>query len=356
MSPEKSTTAIICLSPYSGGMEIDSIKMAKKILPYCKTILISKKDHFIANEMQKQNEIISETINFKSNLGFSLIFGVRKLIKKHSIKNVIFFGASELKSLYFSFLGLDVNLIIRHGTTKSSPKKDWFHKLIYSKVNYHVAICEHLAKNVKYIIPFAKETKLKVIYSSISIQEEPKQRVFNEPLQIINVSRIAKGKGHEDIIKACSTLYENSINFKLTLVGDGDKNYISTIKDLASSVAYKDNIFFAGRSNDIPSHLNRSDIFLFPSAGEGLSNSFIEALSFGLVCIAYNNTSFYEFKDMGFYCHLVKDQSTKELQDKLLFCSKNIKSEKNHSAHNIQLSKNIFSVEKEIKQYLEILK
>lgn len=356
MSLSKAPTAVICLSPYSGGMEIDSIKMAKKLSPFCKTILIAKKDHFIANEMRSSNDgIILETINFKSNLGPALIFGVRKLVKEHGIKNVIFFGASELKSLYFSFLGLDINLIVRHGTTKSRPKKDWFHRLIYSRVNYHVAICEHLAKNVEYIIPFGKESELKVIYSSISTPDEPKPRVYQTPIRILNVGRIAKGKGHEDIIKSCNILYQNNIDFKLTLVGDGEKEYVNSIKNLASSMPYKKNIHFAGRSTDVPSFLNDNDIFLFPSEGEGLSNAFIEGLSHGLVCIAYSNTSFPELKELGFHCHLVKNMDLPDLKDKLLELTQNIDTEKENALQNIINSKNVFSLESEIDSYSNLL-
>lgn len=352
----KAPTAVICLSPYSGGMEIDSIKMAKKLAPYCKTILIANKDHFIANEVSKSsNEFESETVSFKSNLGPALIFGIRNLIKKHGIKNVIFFGASELKSLYFSFLGLDINLIIRHGTTKSRPKKDWFHRLIYSKVNYHVAICEHLAKNVRYIIPFGKETELKVIYSSIELKKEPEPREYQTPVRILNVGRIAKGKGQDDAIKACSILHKNGIDFKLTFVGDGEEQYVNEIRTLANSIPFKDNIIFAGRSNDIPSYLNENDIFLFPSAGEGLSNAFIEALSYGLVCLAYNNTSFPEFKEMGFHCHLVKNDSLFDLKNELFKITLDIKKEKNKSLQNISVSKEIFDVESEIRSYNSLL-
>jgi len=351
----KAPTAIICLSPYSGGMEIDSIKMAQKIAPFSQTIIIAKDNHFISKEMQKQDEIVLETISFSSNLGPSLIFGIRSLVKKYKIKNVIFFGASELKSMYFSFLGLDINLLIRHGTTKSRPKKDWFHRLIYSNVNYHVAICEHLAKNIKYIIPFGKATQLKTIYSSIIISEKLEPREFNSPIQILNVSRIAQGKGHEDIIKACEILDKSSIDFHLTLVGDGKKEYINSIEKLALSTNYNEKITFTGRSNDIPSHLNSSDISLFPSAGEGLSNSFIEALSYGLVAIAYENTSCQEFKTMGFHYHLAEDQKLQSLQNILLAVSTNIINEKELALQNINISAERFNPENEINSYLKLL-
>lgn len=352
----KTPTAIICLSPYSGGMEIDSIKMAHKVSPYAKTILIAKEAHFIANEVTKQSVPFTlETIKFKSNLGPALIFGLRKLIQQHNIKNVIFFGASELKSMYFSFLGLDINLIIRHGTTKSRPKKDWFHRLIYSDVNYHVAICEHLAKNVKAIIPFGKKTQLKVIYSSITFKEQPQQRIFASPIQILHLGRIAKGKGQDEAIKACSILHENNIEFTLNLVGDGEEDYVNEMKSLARSQAHHDSIIFHGRSDDVAMHLRNNDMFLFPSAGEGLSNSFIEALAYGLVCIAYDNTSFPELRELGFHCHLVKNNDTTDLKDALFQLVTNISDEKTKSLANIGLAGIQFSLEKEITQYLDIL-
>jgi hypothetical protein len=149
----KSSTAIICLSPNAGGMEIDTIKLAKKLSPYMPITIIAKEGHFIANsknDFLEYNQISLETVSFFCSLSLSIILKVRQIVQTKGIKNVIFFGASELKSLYFSFLGLDINLIIRHGTTKTTPKKDWFHRLIYSKVNFHISICKHLQKNVDF--------------------------------------------------------------------------------------------------------------------------------------------------------------------------------------------------------------
>ena len=352
----KAPTAVICLSPYSGGMEIDSIKMAKKLAPYSKTILIAKKDHFIANEVNKENnEFVLETVRFKSNLGPALIFGIRKLIKKHKIKNVIFFGASELKSLYFSFLGLDINLIIRHGTTKSRPKKDWFHRLIYSKVNYHVAICEHLARNVEYIIPFGKKTELKVIYSSLLNISEPKPHLTGDIIQLLHVGRIARGKGQKDAILACQGLVDERIDFTLTLVGGFDESYQEEFLRFLENCTYKENIRLVGHTKDVQSHIDNSDIFIFPSSGEGLSNAFLEALSNNLVCISYDNTSFPELQELGFYFHCVRDQDINSLQEKLLIVSNSIDLEKEKSHSNHALATSLFSLDKELNEYLALL-
>jgi glycosyltransferase involved in cell wall biosynthesis len=278
---------------------------------------------------------------------------VREYIKKYSIKNVIFFGASELKSLYFSFLGLDINLIIRHGTTKSSPKKDWFHKLIYSDVNYHVAICKHLEKNVNYIIPFGKRTKSKLIYSSFNfkkvIQKEHKK------LSILHVGRIADAKGQTDAIKACEILVRNKIDFVFNIVGGFDASYKKEFLEFYNSCTYKEYINLIGFTTDVRSYIEQADIFLFPSYGEGLSNAFLEAISNNLISISYNNTSFPELYDLGLCFQMSEDRNIQKLQESLLYSVQNIQQEKEKSNNNFDIVKNIFSLEKEMNSYLEIL-
>ena len=165
----KGNTAVICLSPFHGGMELDALRIAKLLRDISDVTLIAKQGSPL--DLNYHTEAKSDGINFETirfNLFFSpsIIKNARRIIKEKKIKNVIFFGASEMRSLYFAFMGLNINLIVRHGTTKSTPKKDFFHRLIYSRVNWHIAICEHLKSNVYKIIPMGKNTQVRVIYSS----------------------------------------------------------------------------------------------------------------------------------------------------------------------------------------------
>jgi len=354
---QKHVTAIICLSPYSGGMELDTIKLVKKLSPFMPIVVIAKKGHFIdkkRDEYKGYNGIKLETIQFKANIGLSIIYNARRIVKKYNIKNVIFFGASELKSLYFAFLGLDINLIVRHGTTKSKPKKDWFHKLIYSDVNTHVAICKHLEENVKYIVPFEKNTQLKLIYSSFELSKPYPQE--HKKLTLVHIGRIVYGKGQEDAIKACDILVENDIDFDFYIVGGFDEKYEKNFNEFLESVSYKEHIKLVGFTNDVQSYLNRSDIFLFPSYGEGLGNAFIEALSNNLVCISYNNTSFSELQNLGFYFKMCEDRNIDSVRKNLLEVATNLDEFKACVKENHTLAATLFSPEKELKNYFEILK
>jgi len=352
----KSNTAIICLSPNSGGMEIDSIKLAKKLSSYTHITMIAKKDHFIANKKETYvnvNGIKLETIKFSSKLSFSIIKNTREIIKKNNIKNVIFFGASELKSLYFSFLGLDINLIVRHGTTKSRPKKDWFHRLIYSNVNYHVSICKHLKKNVEYIIPFGKKTQAKLIYSSFDF-EEPKQ-IKQDKLTLLHIGRIAQGKGQIDAIKACEVLVKNNIDFNFNIVGGFEESYEKEFMKFYEQCSYKDKINLIGFTSEVDIFIQKADIFIFPSYGEGLSNAFLEAISNNLVCLTYQNTSFPELQELGLYFNMAENKNIDNLKKKLLHIIQILDIEKNKSQKNHNLSKKLFALKNEMNNYLEIL-
>ena len=352
----KSNTAIICLSPNSGGMEIDSIKLAKKLSSYTHITMIAKKDHFIANKKETYvnvNGIKLETIKFSSNLSFSIIKNTREIITKNNIKNVIFFGASELKSLYFAFLGLDINLIVRHGTTKSRPKKDWFHRLIYSNVNYHVSICKHLKKNVEYIIPFGKKTQAKLIYSSFDF-EEPKQ-IKQDKLTLLHIGRIAQGKGQIDAIKACEILVKNNIDFNFNIVGGFEESYEKEFMKFYEQCSYKDKINLIGFTSEVDIFIQKADIFIFPSYGEGLSNAFLEAISNNLVCLTYQNTSFPELQELGLYFNMAENKNIDNLKKKLLHIIQILDIEKNKSQKNHNLSKKLFALKNEMNNYLEIL-
>ena len=348
----KEPTAVICLSPYSGGMELDAILFAKKLVPYTKTIMIVQKDHFIDKKLQ-EDSLTFETISFFKSISPSIIFRTRDIIKKHGIKNVVFFGASELKSLYFSFLGLNINLIIRHSTTKSRPKKDWFHKLIYSNVNYHISNSKHLENNVKHIIPFGKNSKSKFIYTSFNFNEPIKSK--NDKTILVHTGRIAEGKGQIDAIKACEILYKQNIDFKLYIVGAFEKEYKKEFMNFFNTVEYKKNIELVGFTNEVSKYLRKGDIFIFPSYGEGLSLSFREALANNMVGISYKNTSFPELKEIGLKFHLVEDRNINALQETLLSVVERLNFEQEEVSGNYVRMKEIFSLEKEVNDYLEIL-
>ena len=354
----KQRTAVICLSMVNGGMELASVKLSKLLSTNIDIELICKKDSFIASKKNQLNELNIKTheVSFRSNLSISLIKQIRDILIQRKIKNVIFLGASEMKSLFFSTRKLDINFIIRQGSKKTTSKKDFFHKLFYSNVKYFVGNCNYMKNNILKILPISRNATVKRIYSSLKFSKSITFKTINDTLDLVHVGRVHPGKGQLDAIKACSILHENNIKFKVRFLGDiQDKKYFNLISEYTSKLAYKDSIEFVGYTEKVNEYLEKSDVFIFPSLGEGMSNAIIEALGYGLITLIYNDTSSPEFKDLGFNIHLSQDNTVDDLRKRLYKISQNLKEEKRKAELNHKKAISIFSLDRERNEYLELL-
>ena len=261
-----------------------------------------------------------------------------------------------MKSIYFATLGLNINFIIRQGSKKTTSKKDFFHKLLYSNVNYFVGNCEYMRKNIINILPIPKNATVTRIYSSLKLQENVNFKALNNTIDLVHVGRINKGKGQFEVIKACEILKENNVPFRIKFLGDiQDKNYFETMKNYLENSSLKNHVEFIGYTSEVKEYLQKSDIFIFPSLGEGMSNAIIESLGFGLIPIIYDDTSSSEFKDLGFHIHLKKENDVENLKEILLKVVTNFEEEKLKAKDNHEKALNIFALEREKKEYMNLL-
>ena len=359
MEIKKEATAVICLSPNAGGMELASLKLAKILSDYIEITLIVQKDKFMHKQCIENPDyqmLHYEAIKFSTTLSPSIIFHTRKIVQKKDIKNVIFVGASEIKSLYFAFLGLDINFIVRHGTTKSNPKKDFLHTLVYSQIAYHIAISKHLSKNVKYIVPFGKNTQLKTIVPTMPKAISSLKKVNNSTLELIHVGRITQGKGLKEALLACDVLHQNGIKFELESFGGMASGYKNEFENFISSLEYRDSFKLCGFTNNIYDEYPKHDIFIFPTKGEGFGNVMMEAISHGIIILSFDNSAISNFLEMGFHMHLVEDGSVNALKNRLLYIANNLENEKKLALDNIEIAKKVFAPKREVMEYIELLK
>lgn len=354
----KQATAIICLSRVNGGMELASVKLARLLSSEVKTHFIARDNSYILNKKEhfENYDVKVHEVSFSSNLSLKLIKSVREILISNKIKNVIFLGASEMKSLYFATLGLNINFIIRQGSKKTTSKKDIFHKLFYSDVDHFVGNCEYMKQNIIDILPIPKKATVSRIYSSLKLDENVSYKKDDGMIQLVQVGRIHPGKGQFEAIKACEVLYKNGYDFKLKFLGDiQDKNYFENINKFLNNIEYKEKIEFVGYTSEVKKHLQESDIFIFPSLGEGMSNAIIESLGFGLIPIIYNDTSSPEFKELGFHIHLTKENNIQNLSEIVLNVAQNLKKEKEKAIQNHAKALKIFAPQREQREYLRIL-
>lgn len=361
----KQPTLIICLSDGKGGMEIDAVKLQRNLQQVTECYLMYRDGTFLSELAGNDKKISSNSIGvdvsatkIKKFVSTNLVRETRRILKQKNIKNVIFFGTSEMKSLYFSFLGMGLNVIMRHGTTHTRSRKGLYYRVLYNQITRHVVISRHLANNIAQIFPVKTPGSIVIVYPSLYFRTDALRAagLKNDKLKILHTGRIAPGKGHIDAIEACGWLYDNGIDFEFNCLGEfGDDRYMEEVRNLIKEKPYADKINLLGHVENVQDYLSHSDIFLFPSAGEGFCNSFHEALAAGLVCITYDNTAFSEVPGNGFYFHLIEDGNMAQLGEELLKTANNLEFELSKSRDNITVAKELFSAKTEMEKFSALL-
>lgn len=341
--------AILCFSHFSGGMELDALKLSNAFDEQgIKTTLVCREGTFIEEKAIARN-ITHFSINFKFKLSLAIMLNLRRFIIEQEVSKIIFLGTSEIKSIYFSLLFLNKKpvFIVRYGTTRSSSKKNFFHKIFYSCVDYHVAISEHLLSNVNDVIPVSARSRSLKIYGSTDFKYVESNRSYTP--NIVHVGRIAEGKGHLDLVNA-------TINktVPVTFIGRGEQHIVDRISEITHAHKKHGQYNFLGFVDNVQLALQDYSIFVLPSTGEGLPNALIEALGSGLICIVYDNTVFPEFRAMGFNIHIVKNSDVSALSNEISSVIANFDEECKSAKRNVDLARQLFSKEAEIAAYLSL--
>lgn len=135
---------------------------------------------------------------------------------------------------------------------------------------------------------------------------------------IIYVGRLHQIKGIEYLIKALEILKVQSFDFKLLVVGYGDRK--SELEKMASNLGLEDEIIFVGKvpNSDVPKYLSAADIFVLPSLSEGFPTVILEAMASGLPIIATNVGAATDIIENGKNGFLVEPKDSKEIAHKIL--------------------------------------
>ena len=102
------------------------------------------------------------------------------------------------------------------------------------------------------------------------------------------VGRLAAVKQPTLLIRAFATLLarDSSLRKRMRLVIVGDGPLARECRDLVSSHGIAAECWIAGERDDVPALLRGLDLFVLPSATEGMSNTILEAMATGLPVVA----------------------------------------------------------------------
>ncbi|HOM02486.1 MAG TPA: glycosyltransferase family 4 protein [Acetivibrio sp.] len=130
------------------------------------------------------------------------------------------------------------------------------------------------------------------------------------------VGRVNYNKGQEVLIKAIPYILKKTSNFKVVIVGDGER--LEACKELARDLGVEEFVHFTGFRRDIPNIQAALDIYTLASVkGEMFPNSILEAMAMGNPWVASKLSGIPEISENGKNGLLVQPNNCEDLADKL---------------------------------------
>ena len=220
----------------------------------------------------------------------------------HIIAPMPFQVIKQLKSLK----KLGVKVVYSHTIAKEFSSKalikcfqEWKVKQVLNQYDQVLVQSESQKESLRYI---NKDLKIFIIPNGVDtdkfspVENMQKKIELRESLGLpINatiitlVGAVHPRKGTDILIDAWSRLVSQYPNLNLVLIGpryDLSRSELSDFKEKIERSIVKSknsqNVFFLGQVDCVDSYLKASDMFVFPSAREGMPNSVLEAMASGL--------------------------------------------------------------------------
>lgn len=235
----------------------------------------------------------TDYLNFKfynsyllRNLSYFTIgaYKIAKYIKKNNVKKVVCFGFNS-----FYILGLLKHVLKFQLITseRGDPKrKRWskLRKFLFSLSDGAV----FQTSGAKLYYDTCKESRTAVIPNPVIIPNEQWNDIAGKN-NVIYVGRIDFNQKRIDIlISAFCKVVEIIPDAKLTIVGDGYE--MSKLQDLIIKYKLSNNIELAGFQKNTLAFMKNANVFAMSSDFEGIPNSLLEAMAFGMPVVSTDCT------------------------------------------------------------------
>ena len=128
-------------------------------------------------------------------------------------------------------------------------------------------------------------------------------------------------KGLDVLLLSWTHVVKKFPDARLIVVGGDstrDKRFTLLFKNQLNQLNIVNSVEFAGYVNHIDQMLERASVFVLPSRIEGLSNALLEAMAFGLPCIATSISGSRDLIQDGVNGILVPPENVDLLSDKII--------------------------------------
>ena len=168
------------------------------------------------------------------------------------------------------------------------------------------------------------------VYIPNVIDSLPVRRSKLNNKNIITIGRLSPEKGQKDLIDVFKIVNTKLPKTKLFIIGDGPLK--DKLKNYAKNLKLGDKVIFTGFLNDKEKekYIFDSSVFVLPSYTESFGLVLIEAMSYGLPCIAFDSSDGAKELLKNNVGILVKDRNKEKMAEEIIKELKN----KNGSEHS----------------------
>lgn len=297
-----------------GGIETATINSANALSKYYEVELISfyKLRRNQINLLNKEVKIkylylgepnkkqLKESINglnfikmFKEGFkAINILFKKKNLIKKEIINSDSFAIISTRVdfSVLLSKYGRDdiIKIAQEHHHHNNDNKYISKLKYKYNNIDYLCALTKTLQKDYKNFLKNVNNKTKVILLPNMIVHSTHNISDLNNN-NIISVGRLEEGKKIDELIIMFSKL--NLKNSKLFIIGSGNKE--QQLKLLVNELQLNNKVKFLGylNQNEQQKYYLQSSVFAMTSVTEGLPMVLLEAMQYGIPCVAYETDS-----------------------------------------------------------------
>jgi len=122
--------------------------------------------------------------------------------------------------------------------------------------------------------------------NGVEIPEKEDRTSHGQVIHVFTTARLSTEKGVDVLIKAWENVATEEKTLKLTIIGSGPLG--EEMKKMTQSLNIGESVEFLGFVDHVEGYLKNADMFIIASRTEGMSNALLEAMSYGIPCIATN--------------------------------------------------------------------
>lgn len=208
---------------------------------------------------------------------------VRKYIKENKFQYVVPFLWRAVVQTFISTRGVDIKFI---STLRNNPYELSRSERIKTDIVTLFADA-HFVQN-----EMQKNYYWKIIQKKTFVLPNPVGDIFvnnckqysNEVNKIISVGRLNKQKNFDLLINAMEIVVKEYPYIKAEIWGLGEEE--ERLKKIINEKKLENVISLCGRTNNVMTVLDGADLFVMTSDFEGMPNSLLEAMTFGMPCIS----------------------------------------------------------------------